>query len=412
MAYSDHEQAFIDSITRSYFPEPEMDPVQVAAGPSSTMTDAAPAAAGSVPEMKAYDPTIRERMAEFLQAGFEKIGFERYQARKHAQSLMGGQSSNLPLDMGIADFVPFLGTALQTQEAGRNLDHAATLAGQGEYGAAAIEGAAGAIGLIPGAAGTMKYGKQVLNSAPQLKGLPVGASIKDISGKEIPIDPAPKTSTKAFKNWFSDSKVVNDKGQPLVVYHTGSFDETVDPVPSVNGQGFHFGTERASEDRVRGKLLDDFVKQGNVEYDNELGAWYWGSNGVDSYDLDAAGFATKAEARKDLADYAANYADHYQEGADLVKTKAYLSIKNPKRMKDQGGDWSKAIEQAKKEGYDGIVYRNEFEDKGKDSYIVFSATQIKSVNNHGTFGPKNSNVLHGAGAATAGMAATQDKEQK
>jgi hypothetical protein len=121
----------------------------------------APVVAPESPSMTAYDPTVRERLAEFLQAGFESFGMERFQARRQAQSLVGGPSSNLPLQLGVADIVPFLGTGLQTEEAGRMLEDAADFAQRGEYGEAAISAAVGALGLVPGAAGTVKAARQV-----------------------------------------------------------------------------------------------------------------------------------------------------------------------------------------------------------------------------------------------------------
>ncbi|NBT75678.1 MAG: hypothetical protein EBT15_06880 [Betaproteobacteria bacterium] len=112
-------------------------------------------------EIKAYDPTIRERLSEFLQGGFERIGIDRYQARKNAESLIGGPNSNLPLDMGLADIVPFLGTALQTQEAARMAESAATDVTQGNYAAAAVEGVGAGLGLLPGGAATGKAVKGI-----------------------------------------------------------------------------------------------------------------------------------------------------------------------------------------------------------------------------------------------------------
>ena len=109
-------------------------------------------------------------------------------------------------------------------------------------------------------------------------------------------------------------------------------------------------------------------------------------------------------------------------------TEVYLSIQNPVRIEDQG-DWTvddvytqvreqveftseerKSIEQAvlsdKKQagfealksalnehGYDGIVYKNKYEDKGSDSYIAFRPGQVKSAENVGTFDPESSSVL-------------------
>ena len=140
MAYSPTEEAFLSRLTAVQFPDqpvepetaPSVDGMQLAAGPSQTVSDAGAgrgsyagfdprldvANKGAQPEMRAYDPTTRERIASFLQAGFEGLGMDRYKARKNAQTLIGGPSSNLPLDMGIADIVPFLGTGLQTEERG------------------------------------------------------------------------------------------------------------------------------------------------------------------------------------------------------------------------------------------------------------------------------------------------------
>lgn len=110
-------------------------------------------------KMEAVDPTTRQKLADFLQAGFEGLGVDRAKARKDAQTLMGGQSSGLPLGMGIADIIPFLGTGLQTEEAIRGGQNAAENVSQGQYGAAAVEGTASALGMIPGVAGTVKAGK-------------------------------------------------------------------------------------------------------------------------------------------------------------------------------------------------------------------------------------------------------------
>lgn len=111
--------------------------------------------------MKAIDPTMRQRLADFLQAGFEGIGVDRYKARKDAQTIMGGESSGAPLGMGIADLIPFLGTALQTEEAVIGGGKAIESAKQGDYVSAGIEGGAAAVGMIPGAVGT----KQAVKSA-------------------------------------------------------------------------------------------------------------------------------------------------------------------------------------------------------------------------------------------------------
>ena len=75
---------------------------------------------------------------------------------------------------------------------------------------------------------------------------------------------------------------------------------------------------------------------------------------------------------------------------------ALANIRKIKRVEDSDGNWESVIEQAKTEGFDGLVYGNEVEDAGSDSYVVFSPTQIKSVNNRGTFDPNDPRILYHA----------------
>lgn len=121
---------------------------------------AAPALPPGTPEMKPYDPTMRERMAGALQTGMEKMGMDRYKARQRAQTFTGGQSSVLPGGMGFADVLPYLGTALQSQEAVRGGEAAMQSAKEGDLIGAGVEAGFAALNLIPGAAATAKALKQ------------------------------------------------------------------------------------------------------------------------------------------------------------------------------------------------------------------------------------------------------------
>jgi hypothetical protein len=185
------DQRYIDfNLARDYPPAPpeeqpeempSMDGMQLAEVGSRGLPEQA--YSGRAPDtMKDYDPTMRERMSEFLQAGFEKFGMDRYKARQNAQTLMGGPSSNLPLTMGFADVIPFLGTGLQTEEAVRMGKDAVTSAQQGEYGTAALQAGGAVLGLLPGAAGTIKAVKAT-------KGMPVGMSTQAVGGMENVLTP-------------------------------------------------------------------------------------------------------------------------------------------------------------------------------------------------------------------------------
>lgn len=116
-------------------------------------------------EIRAYDPTTRERMAAALQEGLERFGANRYKARKNAQTVMGGPGSALPMNMGAADVVPFLGTGLGVEEGARDLGQASDAFKRGDYIDAAVDTAGAAMGLIPGASGTIKGLKGGLDMA-------------------------------------------------------------------------------------------------------------------------------------------------------------------------------------------------------------------------------------------------------
>lgn len=172
MSYSPIEDRYLSTLTQQEFPdappaEPSIDGMQLAEVGATKMADYGYSGQRQA-TMTDYDPTVRERMADFLQAGFEKFGMDRYKARQNAQTLIGGPSSNLPLNTGLADIVPFLGTALQTQEAARMGEESITSAQQGNYGTAAMQAGGAAIGLIPGVAGTVKAGKALAPKAGEM----------------------------------------------------------------------------------------------------------------------------------------------------------------------------------------------------------------------------------------------------
>jgi len=202
---------------------------------------------------------------------------------------------------------------------------------------------------------------------------------------------AVKTETPEFRAWFGESKVVDDAGKPLRLFHSGTFDEQENVPVVVGSTGMHFGTRQAAEDRAGAASTDAWLRDLRVE--EQDGRWFWTSGSDDSFDIrDEGGFDSEDDARADAEVFAVN---QQQDSYEPIYTEVFLSIKNPKRVADQRTDeaWTAAIAKAKAEGYDGLVYRNEFEDKGSDSYVVFAPTQIKSVNNRGTFDPNDPNIL-------------------
>jgi len=67
-----------------------------------------------------------------------------------------------------------------------------------------------------GAKAALKGTKKIIEAG---KDLPVGMSIKMVDGTDAVVPKAPAIDTPAFVNWFSDSKVVDEAGAPIAVYH-------------------------------------------------------------------------------------------------------------------------------------------------------------------------------------------------
>lgn len=189
--------------------------------------------------------------------------------------------------------------------------------------------------------------------------------------------------TPEFRRWSADLPVrqAGEDGHAGVVraWHSGSFDPEVDPIGQVGAEGWHFGTKAAAEDRQVGKPVDDMIRGATFEKDKETGRWYWDADGISSWDLDDTGFASKEGARADLERVAQEEGDAYWDREEAPIHEYFIRLQNPKRVEDAMGDWTKEVARAKAEGYDGLIYRNRVENKGKDSYVVFSPEQVKKI---------------------------------
>lgn len=170
-----------------------------------------------------------------------------------------------------------------------------------------------------------------------------------------------EAGVRAFWAWFGDSKVVDDQGRPLVVYH---------------------GT--ASE-------FDAFSKKADAKHIDLPGFFFTPDPAI------AQRFADSAS-RKPFRDKD-GYIEGF-EGASIVPT--YLSIQSPDEIAlddAETGRMSNAsrvrslIEKAGQEGHDGAVVRGWTDGSGETQWVAFSPTQIKSINNRGTFDPADARML-------------------
>ncbi len=158
-------------------------------------------------------------------------------------------------------------------------------------------------------------------------GSPVKSNFKKIS----------QTETKQFKTWFGKSKVVDENGNPLVVYHGTSEDFTA----------FDMSKGRANMD-IQGAFFSP-------------------------YEEDAAGYGEHVGA----------YYLSIQKPAD--EATAYRTLNMYKGQNNAG---VKAREYLIRQGYDGVY-------NGYDEYIAFYPEQIKSAtDNIGTFDGTNPDIRY------------------
>lgn len=178
------------------------------------------------------------------------------------------------------------------------------------------------------------------------------------------VGPLEQAGTPAFDRWFGDSKVVDAKGKPLVVYH---------------------GAPDARFVQSDGIFKSPKERLGMVENDPERAFFF-------------------AADRKVAATYADDRRAFDYQNAEPRVLATYLTLKNPLVIDHGGQHWHgtrDAIQRAKDGGHDGVIIRNVVDDylttkksKPTDVYVAFHPEQIKSATeNRGTYDPADPNIL-------------------
>ena len=183
-----------------------------------------------------------------------------------------------------------------------------------------------------------------------------------------------QTETPEFKRWFGDSKVVDDEGKPLVVYHGSRFGGF--SVFMRSAGGFIYTTPNAEyASSFSGGSEGSAVYPVYVSVQNPLDLRYLGERTV-----------TAAQLRDFLADKGVNLdAVEQWEGGPVEQVKLYGEGPAWRLLREDGV--SLALEKA---GYDGAILR---EGDGQDAYLAFRPEQIKSaIGNNGEFDPANRDI--------------------
>jgi hypothetical protein len=384
MAYSPIEESYMNGFVATQFqtPEPEMEPTLLASADTGVTTDGGAFVGTRLKVPKPGQPTPEDR---------SKMAVGLLDTLAGALRGAAAQTIGLPGDIrSILDLInkegaeKYLGQAVlpTTEEmlAGTFLPPVLKEGVPNREERQKAVDVAQEVGTFLPAPGVpeaaIQGGKMVGKAMKSIRNSLKGDSITTPNGSEVAIPKAPKVESKAFKNWFGESKVVDENSKPIVVYH---------------------GTKDDIEQFMKG--------QPNKKDAGWLGDGFY--------------FTDNPE----LASTYAEYLKSGPEGANVLPV--YLSIKNPYEatirdkeylmMADRRGDKAALQEFTDnliKQGYDGVVldYKKQMgvTDPVKE-YVAFKPEQIKSVFNKGEFDPTNPNMLLGAGGAGVAMQQEENK---
>ena len=260
-----------------------------------------------------------------------------------------------------------------------------------------------------------------------------------------------------FRKWFGDSKVTDENGKPLVVYHGTHSDINIFKRTRGAHLGFHFGDQEAAntrlEDTADKRINEKSYADMDARTERLFREWRNFEDELRSRDgqIPPDEFLEKLQAGVDVNDILEPYRykptkeereklDSLKDAYDKSKPPIhklgdgsrigayYLSIKKPIRLRDVGnwgspktvrnelpwGSYARTLSDIRDEiiqhGYDGIVYQNIVENPvmRTDSYVAFEPNQIKSIYNT-TFDPQNPDIRYQSKALRDGMPLYQTK---
>lgn len=215
-----------------------------------------------------------------------------------------------------------------------------------------------------------------------------------------------KIYTKEFKEWFGDwenepensSKVVDDSGYPLVVFHgtkTKGFNsfkwDNNKQTGDNRGEVYYFTSSKDVAIGYAHNVKDDpRYDEYSKEHDRLIRQILSDPNNKDY--------------RKQYTDFKnKEYLFHILETPYITKDSelksVYLDMKNPYYIQGGGKNFREVYPDSfdeLKKNYDGVivydVQDNAVGEEVSDIYIVFSPNQIKSVDNKGTFSNDTYNI--------------------
>lgn len=193
------------------------------------------------------------------------------------------------------------------------------------------------------------------------------------------------TKAKAFKEWFGESKVVDEDGEPLVVYHGTSadfeaFDTSAIKIDNL-GKGFYFTDDPEIASSYADRRAGERKGAANV-----MPVYLSIKKPLDFRSI------SEDQARDFIGFYYSLYNKTPEEIAGFVE----------EEIADAGGNYAVLIQPGEKEarqwmqdrGYDGLIVPGKDKATGKEgvAYVAIKPNQIKSKHNQGTFDPDTDHI--------------------
>ena len=229
-----------------------------------------------------------------------------------------------------------------------------------------------------------------------------------------------KEALQNFYNWFGDSKVVDEQGRPLVVYHGTKSQRRGLELPEFdtfsreksrslqNRVGFFFGQTEEFVSNFGDRIMPVYLNLKNPKIfrngtptQQEL---YLEQKEVDTAKSDDSRYFAQQilnNSRKYTDSYERFVADIYHKSDIIpyqrrVQGNFYDAVKLGTEESYDIAD--KYRETLQKEGYDGVIIQDTEVDsrsnKGERNtqFVAFESNQIKSIDNRGTYSPTEGNI--------------------
>lgn len=195
---------------------------------------------------------------------------------------------------------------------------------------------------------------------------------------------------RAFYEWFGDSKVVDEQGRSLVVYHGTSMEF------DVFKRKYHFFSNNENVAAGYGSKNPMPVY---LSMKNPLIVDAYGQSFEEIYNAEGYKKAYRDLTENDYKKIAKTYDLSIDEAKEFFPKNEDGAINLARAYGEKARSTNEWAEYAKKNGYDGVIIKDvndtaDISNIRSTDYIAFNPNQIKSVDNRGSFSRTDDNIYY------------------